>query len=55
MTDVQGEGGVDGQDQGFQQALTSSKLQSMASELFRLQLCRNDDHNLSQSAALKNL
>ena len=27
----------------------------MVSELFRLQLCRNDDHNLSQSAAIKYL
>jgi hypothetical protein len=25
------------------------------SELFRIQLCRNDDHNLAQSTILKNL
>ena len=27
----------------------------MVSELFRLQLCRNDDHNLSQTAVVKYL
>jgi hypothetical protein len=35
--------------------LIPSKIQSLISELFRLQLCRNDDKNLAQSAVIKNL
>ena len=30
-------------------------MQTFISELFRMQLCRNDDHNLAQSTLLKNL
>lgn len=30
-----------------------SKLQSLVSELFRIALCRNDDHNLASSTLLK--
>ena len=29
------------------QELSLSNIQSLISELFRLQLCRNDDHNLA--------
>ena len=37
------------------QELSLSNIQSLISELFRLQLCRNDDHNLAQSSILKGL
>lgn len=36
-------------------ALTPSKIQGFVSELFRLQLCRNDDYNLASSVVVKNL
>ena len=35
--------------------LTPSKIQGFVSELFRLQLCRNDDYNLASSVVVKNL
>ena len=37
------------------QDLAPSKLQHLVSELFRLQLCRNDDHNLAQSTLMKGI
>ena len=39
----------------IEEELPSSKIQSHISELFRIQLCRNDDHNLAQSSLLKNM
>ena len=35
--------------------LAPSALQQLISELFRIALCRNDDHNLAQSSVLKHL
>mgnify|MGYP007025677178 CR=1 FL=1 len=35
--------------------LTPSQIQTLVSEIFRIQLCRNDDHNLAQSTVLKGL
>lgn len=35
--------------------LTASSVQTFISELFRLQLCRNDDHNLAQSCLYKTM
>ena len=37
------------------QDLTASSVQTFISELFRLQLCRNDDHNLAQSCLFKTM
>jgi hypothetical protein len=34
--------------------LPPSKIQQLASELFRTALCRNDDFNLAQSSLMKN-
>ena len=39
----------------IEEELPISKIQSYVSELFRIQLCRNDDHNLAQSSLLKNM
>lgn len=35
--------------------LQPSQIQSLISEMFRIQLCRNDDHNFVQSVLLKGL
>jgi hypothetical protein len=35
--------------------LPASQLQQLLSELFRLNLCRNDDFNLAHTGALKTL
>lgn len=48
-------GGTSGKTQAFAEPLTASKLQNFISELFRLQLYRNDDFNLTQSTVLKYL
>ena len=39
----------------FVESITASQLQTMISELFRLQLYRNDDYKLIQSSVLKQL
>lgn len=35
--------------------LAPSKIQQLISEIFRISLCRNDDHNLAQSSIFKQL
>jgi hypothetical protein len=35
--------------------LAPSKVQQLISELFRINLCRNDDHNLALSSVIKNI
>ena len=38
-----------------EEELAPSKIQQLASELFRIGLCRNDDYNLAQSSVTKNV
>ena len=48
-------GGANAKTQAFVEPMTASKLQNLIGELFRLQLYRNDDYNLTQSTVLKYL
>lgn len=44
-----------GKAQTFVEPMTASRFETFVSELFRLQLYRNDDFNLTQSTVLKYL